>query len=100
MLFSFAVVSFSFQFSEDDYRATEMPNAMMPVRITRSPPDVVLDNPVTFSITPLTVQQALDLDILPASIPADQPSAYAGMYTIVANIVALCNLHPTLVISA
>ena len=60
MHFLFSVISF--QLSEEDYGETE--NAVMPVRITRSPPDVVLANPVTFSVTPLTVEQALEEGVI------------------------------------
>lgn len=40
-----------------------MPDAVMPVRIAKLA-DVVLANPVTFRVSPLTVEQALDMNVI------------------------------------
>ena len=55
----------SFQLTEDDYRAAEY--ELMPVAVTKN--NVQLANPVSFTITPLTVSQALDKNIISDFIP-------------------------------
>ena len=52
----------TFELSEADYRATE-DEETADVRISKNQ-DFTLANPVTFRVTPLTVQQALDRGII------------------------------------
>ncbi len=53
----------TFQLSESDYIQREGSNAMMPVVITKAS-DVFIANPVTFLVIPLTVDQALDQQVI------------------------------------
>ncbi len=56
--------------SEDYYRADES-DKFMPVKVSRDT-GVTIANPVTFSITPLTVEQALDMNLVDSSSVPDR----------------------------
>ncbi len=58
-------VEVTFELSEDDYRANEFDN-FMPVKVSRGT-GVTIANPITLRITPLTVQQALDRNLIEES---------------------------------
>ena len=53
----------SFQLSEDDYSATEGPNATIQITIAKSF-DVFIANPVTFMVIPLTVEDGLNRGVV------------------------------------
>lgn len=73
ILYSFlSFTEIVFTFSEGDYRENEMPNAMMPVRVMKH--DVLLANPVWIRVTPLTIQKAMDRNIIPDFEPEDMLS--------------------------
>ena len=95
-----ACVVLEFQLSKDSFRKGEGDispgdlTAVMEVLITKNQ-DVFLANPITFRITPLTVQQALDngvIDTVPDEIgPLDRRSPNrAGMN--ISNNKAVLNL--------
>ncbi len=59
----------TFELSEDDYRANEF-DSFMPVKIFKGT-DANIANPITLRITPLTVEQALDRNLIDeSSLPA------------------------------
>ena len=53
----------TFQLSAGNYTQMEAPNAVMPVIITKDP-NVLLANPVTFMVVPLTVDEALSRGVI------------------------------------
>ena len=59
-----------FSFSEGDFRAVEADLPSVPVTITKNQ-GATLANPVVFRVTPLTIQQAEDLRIIPSYTPPD-----------------------------
>ncbi len=63
------LVVVTFELSEERYRATEF-EQFMPVRVSTSSA-VAIANPITLRITPLTVNQALEMNIIKrSSLPA------------------------------
>ena len=67
----------TFQLSESDYRETEGPNAAMQVIISKVA-DIFLATPVLFIVIPMTVDRALDLDVIDSFEPLDLSSNRAG----------------------
>lgn len=59
----------SFLFSEDEYSQLEMPNATMAVRVMKR--GALLAHPVWLRITPQTIEQALEREIISSFEPPD-----------------------------